>query len=480
VQRPVEICAWSDAQFLDYVHRACAQLPPEVREQRIEQIRALFKNYPDLKKKPFFVSRVTDLVIAGTKFEENGSLLASLVSAYLGREHTEKLLDRAGKPLVSVAQLEELYAELSEEMWNQQTRELDARSVRELAEFVLQSNGIAGTESSVVVQRMPTMAFLANGARPNSVVFEHESFFNFFLAARLNQKLTTGTDSLDRFLGRGVLPDEVVFHTLAVSSVGTDDGIQRILALVSQASQRSTLTRHVVRESAGVLARGLLSVRPTASGLRVSSVDVPGGSLKGTTLVDVHFEDVEFRRVDFCGATLDKCNCRQTRFVEITIDLESSRLDLSGTVGISDFQGLRVYSSNGLHLTYDPTEIQDALVTIGAIDAAPQQQGRVVAEEILKLLDVLARGYLRSNPLTVEDNKLGALKRSPLWPALEESLVHHGIVTLEERETKGAKKRFLRRQVDIWSVIEARNGSGAADPVKEALWDELERRFPPK
>lgn len=107
-QRPIEIAAWSDEEFENYVAEACGGLPAEVATAKKAAIRTLFDGHEELKRKPFFVARVAELVLEGKSFSGQGSLLERLVSAYLLREQTEKLLDRGGKPLLSMEQLSQL------------------------------------------------------------------------------------------------------------------------------------------------------------------------------------------------------------------------------------------------------------------------------------------------------------------------------------------------------------------------------------
>ncbi len=476
-QRPIEIAAWSDSEFENYVTEVCGGLPIEEATAKRAEIRGLFDGHEDLKRKPFFVARVVELVLEGKSFSKQGSLLERLVSAYLLREQTEKLLDRAGKALLSMEQLEQLYSELAEEMWNQETRQLDARSVRELAEWVLLANDEGGPGSPIVVQRMPTMAFLGTGSRPGSVTFEHESFFNYFLAIRLREKLASAQPGLERFLGRSVLPNEVAEHAVIGLDLNSNQAIQKALDQIQAAAMKPSLNGPTARESGGVIVLELLN--GSREGVVVRHVDFPGGDLRRAQLVNVTFEDVEFRRTDLSRSSFVLCRAQGTTLVEVTVDTGTTKLDFSGTVDLSAFRGLRVHSNQGTKVTYEPTEMASALAAIGAIHPLDTPAVRKVDEEVLRVLDVLARGYLRSNPITVEDFKLNALKRSSIWPGIEDALVRHGIVSPETRETRGTKKVFLRRKIDLWTVIEGFS-QGSQLPEVAEFCKEIEAAFPVK
>src|SRR5690606_7478806 len=96
-----------------------------------------FAPHPELKTRPFFVAKVTQLLLDGEPIDSSESLLKVLSDAYLERERAQKLLDRDGRALLSREQITSLYCELAEEMWRQETRELDRRSVQDIAEYVV-------------------------------------------------------------------------------------------------------------------------------------------------------------------------------------------------------------------------------------------------------------------------------------------------------------------------------------------------------
>lgn len=483
-QRPIEITAWSEEEFEEYIDYTCKRALENAAASAAaaQKIRGLFRLYPALRTKPFFVARITDLVIAGTEFSETGSVLERLVEAYLGREQREKLLDRTGKPLLAMDQLRQLYVELAEEMWNQETRQLDARSVKELAELVLTGTDAPSASLQVVVERMPTMALLSNGSKRGSVSFEHETFFNYFLSARVTDRVLADTYPLERLFGRAVLSEEVAEQTAhAVENVSPEE-LQRLLSKLATAVHKATFNQQVVRESGGVLMLWLLKSLPhfsSGTSFSISDLIVPGGKLGAVTLRNIDFSRIEFRRVDFGGTQVEACRCSEALFVEISVD-PATRLDLSHTVRLEDFRGLWVYSTSGQRLTYEPTEVQTALQNTGALVVNERLAFRPVLPEVVRLLDVLARAYLRSNPITLENDKLVALKRSSQWPLVEDLLVKHDILVREGRDTGGNKKTFLRRRLDIWTVLQGQIRDTAEDPRVTAFWNDLERAFPMK
>lgn len=215
-QTPVEVLAWGQGEFEQYIRMRAerAGLPPEEVALLTPHVRRAFQGHNEaLSTKPLFVARTVDLVLRGVDLSGEGDLLDELVANYLERERTEKLLDRGGGALLTTGQLRALLVNLAEEMWNQETRELDRRSVREVAEFVLVTESIDEAAQRVVIDRMPDLAFLMPSDRPGSIAFEHETFFGFFLAHAFARALGGEGITPSALLSRSVLPAEVADTT---------------------------------------------------------------------------------------------------------------------------------------------------------------------------------------------------------------------------------------------------------------------------
>lgn len=121
----------------------------------------------------FFVKTVTLLrddpeVHSDPKAIGNRVLLDTLTFRFLEREREEKLLDRQQTPLLSKDDLESLMADLAQEMWSEETRELDRDSVREVAEFVLESREVPESARQVVVRAQPPLQEIAHTASPEA------------------------------------------------------------------------------------------------------------------------------------------------------------------------------------------------------------------------------------------------------------------------------------------------------------------------
>lgn len=157
-----------------------------------------------------------------------------------------------------------------------------------------------------------------------------------------------------------------------------------------------------------------------------------------------------------------------------------TRLELSGLLVANEVIGLRILDGNSVRTLFDPHEIQDALVTIGA--AAPlaptQRLTRNVKREQFDMVEKLVRAYNRSNPVCISDDYLQNIFGDPSWPKIQRLLVSSGVVSEETRATKGAAKVFLRRQVLPEEIMAGARVDGKVPEQVKKFWDDLEVAFP--
>lgn len=487
-QIPVEVLAWGAEEFDEYLaKRAGAFADAAVRDDFTSKVVAAFKGENSkLKTKPLFVSKTADLIISGSVLSGNTHLLDELVSAYLERERTEKLLDRFGGSLLTSQQLRELMATLAEEMWNQQTRAIDQQGVREVAEYVLSNEGIGEVAYAVVTERITTLAFLVGGDRAGTISFEHETFFSYFLADRFGKSLREGGFALAGLLGRSVLPDDVASISARMLVPGIADvDMTKLLDNLSNAGVARSSRIAQIQENAGLIVRHLISKRcelnGTISGVTLKNLVIPGGSMENVIISGSIFENIEFRRVNFSGCRIRASRGVNVVFQEPLINLETTTIQISGVSLANEVFGIRVVAESGVQTIYDPVEIQNVLVRIGLTSPGESRSGagRQVKREEFALIEKLVRAYKRSNPVCTGDDTLASIFLHSSWPDVELMLLESGVATLERRATSGTPKPFLRRQVQpeqimlgVWRDAEV--------PVEVAkFWDAMEAAFPP-
>ena len=492
-QIPIEVLAWSDREVRAYVELEgkAKDLDPSTIDAMATKTDRVFRGInAHLRSKPLFVARTVALIQDGTELSEDGELLDQLVGQYVARERDEKLIGRTGGSLLTTSQTHSLLEELAEEMWNQETRELDKASVQELAEYKLLEFGlapeIAAMARKVVPERMPSMAFVRKGETRGSIAFEHETFFSYFLGTRLASRMEAVEAVSAVLMGRSVLPEDVpAVVARIVKKRGGEGALSGMLTRLSQTAASRSSRAIQVRENCGAIAiallRELCSEEPGVKGLFVGHFIFPGESLADVVLEDARFEDVEFRRTDFSRACLRRCIAVGVRLQEVVVDPETTRLELSGLdVGV-EVVGVRVpKEGGGLRTIFDPIETYEVLAKVGAVAPRPAAEVPVyrVQKKVVALLESAVNAFRRCNPICTADDKLQNVFGERRWADVQKALVDSGVVRIEIRSARGPKKTFLRRQVlpELIAAGARRDANVPAD-VK-ALWRTLEDRFP--
>ena len=491
---PVEIVPWEakdQKKFLEQLAKRKA-IPEEDRTVLCMRVDKVFQDNEALAKKPLFFAKVVDLLLEEPEFSGGDDLLNELTHSYLEREQQKKLLDRHQQPLLSKQRLEQLMGELAEEMWNQETRELNSDSVREVAEYVLDDEEVPESARQIVTKRMPTLAFLAHSEKHAGIMFEHEVFFFYFLVqAIVNQYVQDMPMNL--ILSRSTLP-EFVAERLALelqkqNFLSTPKDLQKILDRLAKAGRTESRRTNQVRENAGLIILALLrkfadsnEVRREITGLTISTVVFPGSNLENVTLRNCTLVNVEFRRTNLVTTQFIKCNAHDVLLVEPRVKVNSTRLELNGLRVPADISGLQKLNDTGK--TYDPNEIARVLGECGARVETQNNEDihdesndfMDVPNEFIDLLEKLTRAYNRANPICIsgDEPNLRKLFNAPQWPALQTLLKKHGIVKQEQRESSGRRKEFLRSQFPPVEIMSGARKSGNVDPQIARFWDALE------
>lgn len=482
-QTAVEIRSWGNAEVLDYVSQRCERFGIASEEVGLfmERLDAAFQGAADLKTKPLFVSRVFDLLQDGEDFEEQQDLLHQLVSAYIRREIREKLLDRNEKPILTDHQLRLLFREMAEEMWNQETRELDRASVREVANFVLEESGLSEENSVVVLERVPNLAFLTTGDSPERVRFEHEVFFSFFLGGSVSDAILGDGPALRLLLGRSGLSPEVTKSTVdrLIERLGPDSSAYlRIVDRLGEVAGSARVRQSVAKENCGRLVCALLRSGDVLSvdydGANFRDLVFAGGSFSGLELYRVSFANCEFRRTDMTSLRVRDSEAKSCMFYEVLVSPESTLIQLGGGVDPDDFFGVRVVEDGSLTEIYDPEDVLNVLTKIGIADA-PFQSDRFfeVKDKYVVLVERLLALYRKTNPVCTDDPHSRQLFEDPDWPVVQKHLILSGVVTAENRTTGGPRKEFLRRRFLPEQIMKGRQLSSSAPKEIKNFWRSL-------
>lgn len=481
---PVEIMPWDDENRASYVEALARResLSPQERDDLRKRVHLAFESDRGLSDKPLFFTKTVDLVRTDLDFSSNGDLLGTLIRSFLEREQAEKLLDRQQRPLLTDDRLAEIICEIAEEMWNQETRELDGNSVKEVAEYILDGTDVEESERQIIVERMPTLAFLTRSEKHGTIGFEHEIFFFHFLAIVIAQQYVDGAD-MRAVLSRSSLPEFVAerlaFELLRRGLLSNHENLQDLLDCLSAAGRSEWRRTTQVRENAGLIVLALLREYARASdeivGRTISTIILPGGDLSNVTLRNCSLDDVTIRRTNLGNTKFVECHVRTVLLSAPRVKVGTTRLELKGIRVPADVAGIQSLTDEGGVTIYDPQEVRRILALCGApIGADIDRDKRQVPSETVALLERLMRAYERANPICDGDDHLQWLSRDRRWPKLRKLLLEYGVVTLDRRHASGRPKEFLRRQFLPDEIMKGATRTGTVPSRIARFWDAVE------
>ena len=484
---PVEILDWDDDTRRSY--NSAVSINRNLSEDRFKTLQknleTAFKKHPELASKPLFYVRIADFALDGA-LPDGEDLPNALAEAYLKRELKQKLLDRQSQPMLRQGQLDILMQELAQEMWSQETRELDYASVREVADYVLQVEELGESVRKNVVDRMPTLAFLAHNGRHRRILFEHEVFFFYFLARSLVGQYLNG-DDLRLALSRSAMP-EFVAERVAVElwrkgQLSTAIQLQEALDRLAAAAKEQWLRAAQVQENAGLIVLALLreyaarESEGVVEGVVIRAVTLPGSHLRSVTLKACQLIDVAIRRVDLTDTSFLDCQASNLTMMEpvVRVGGDGTRLDIRELTDVESVAGVVVLDDDtGRRVAFAPQEVASLLRECGAPIAGEVEEERKIAIDVMELVNGLMRAYRRANPVCEADPLLQAVFRHDGWPSLRALLVEHGLVKEENRPSGGAPKTFLRRRFLPEKLMAGASRRACADAAIANFWDDLE------
>lgn len=487
MQVPIKVCDWTDDEYTSYIKHEIDKLGELDKSEELHcEIDKAFKGSNEtLKSKPLFIAKAVELIIDGVRLEEGRDLLTQLVDAYIEREKSEKLLDRNERSLLTKEQIESLFLAIAEEMWNLETRELDRKSIRDIAEYVLFTHEIDKSIQKIVIERIPTLAFLTPGERHGSVTFEHEIFFSVFLAKVISEKLSGKDDVLRLLLGRSILPSEVSEIVIKEKSYEEEDEksvVAEILSILNQVSAKEGFRAEQVKQNSGrIVASALKWVCGKTSAiynLAIENVVFPGGDLKGVKLEEAKIENVYFRRTDLSQTEIVKSYATNTIFEEVILSTETTKLEIEGVEPSEHIYGIRVMKNGSVEKEYDPDVIREVLVQIGTIIGEAEEISRwEVTPEHFKLIKKFVGAYRRANPVCKANENLAGIFSHPDWKNIEKILINNKIVAFEDKVTGGSRKQFLRKLVNPEELLIGIDKSAKVDRSIKIFWEIMENKF---
>lgn len=446
----VELKSWRETQADRFVSKRAKNRNSVDVAQILADFRKLRKSLddPNLLSKPFFVSRITDLLMEGENLSSGDTVIDQLVDAFIKREHG-KLASKEGTPLLTHGQHQLFLTELAMEMWWQEVRRLDFDTVQELGVLLAEDHGLPRDTIVAIQNRASSYAFLKTvGTNKGELRFEHEVFYSYFLAKKLGQCLEDGSDDLRRFLERSVLDDMVVRQAARITN---GDGPSRATIVESVCEVlRPGVLHAVARENGGRIVAEMMAMgghlRPAGT---LRNLDFRQESLGRIVLERPRFYRCNFRKVDFTQARMQSPVFEDCTLSSPTVAMAETRFDHASDDLTTQVHGIVVGAGDDEFVKgeyFAPESIRAILARLGAdVDtsvAAPRytaaQQARI--DLLARFLQKMERRFYVSE----DDLAKFSTTRAAQWPELRRMLEEHGLLTKQSVRRAGPHKPLLR------------------------------------
>ncbi|MBF6606664.1 MAG: NACHT domain-containing protein [Chloroflexi bacterium] len=468
---PITLMPWSEADFRNYLAKvhggsgvvdyssAIARLPNRDRE---------------LLGKPFFASQFPAYVDAQSTSWDAGpaSLLDYLIESYIDRE-SRKIVDRDSRPLVPVAGHRTLFEEVADQMWRSENRHINTDDLRTVAEMVGEEADLSGDAVRQFATKVTSYAGFktTTGGTGREFAFEHEVYFDYFLAQSLRRQL-----EMDRlsgsFLDRGVLPDEV----LDIAVDGTN--AFAVIHATSRLAGDGPLFENRRRNPGAAVSAAFRVVD------EVADADIAGVDFINTDFGAARLARVAFTRCHFHGTRLERSVLRECRVdtqtvAEAILLSNNTTMDVAGLVPGANLFSIVILEKDSRREVYSPREMHAILLRLGAplpnLEAGePEYKGE--SHAMLELLHKLALRYRRANVICEQDDTLSNVVKDRSYSSLRKLLVDGGIVREETRDTSGSRKSFLRPTIAFQELMKYEKESDLPRTPIGDFWRVLRRR----
>jgi hypothetical protein len=390
----------------------------------------------------------------------------TFVDAIVAREANEKWLSRASgdvyKPLLDIADHHGLLSLIAQEMWQSSQNALRLDVVDILVDLYVDGRGMNAVVVRQIKERIKQHSLLvADSARGQALVFDHEDFQRFYLGEALGSVLMRNAKSdIRAFLSVAVVPATTVEQAIQkLIRDGAD--IASILELIKEMSQSETGFTFC-KENCGFVAVRLAECLPAGQrNVKLDSLYLPPASLSGRSLDGIEFTGCHFQPTSLAGATLHDVrfiNCEFERLEITEVKLEGCLFDrckVDALLLIADDECL-----------YGPAEITAKLLELGAQMARTEELQVCVDVEDdprFKVLERFMRVFLRSTHVDESYVRLrvGKGKTSLFFDEMLPELLSRGVLEEVPWKGQGIQRRFklATSLTQINESLEDANGS---------------------
>ncbi|MFB1041371.1 hypothetical protein [Streptomyces chrestomyceticus] len=431
-----------------------------------ESLNQLSEHDRQLLGLPFFAHAFAEMTLNpnGNPIQHN-TLAERLLDKYVAREEG-KLTGQGDTALMSRAELRRMFECVAEFMASHEEREADVGELQDAAEYAIESDLSSRRH---LKQRLPVLCGLAaasDDASASRFRFQHELFFDQFLAGAASRYLLDGHPSLFEAMLK-----QSPWRAATVTGVVVAVGAERVVQAITNFAPRLETSGERQIES---------TVAATNLGALWSAVIKETGRIPSSDIVNAVFADgIDLSRVQgvstrIIGCEIDGLVLPAVGAWSLTLrDTVVKKIKVSGAP--SDLSGLRGVRHSDLvelllpnELLYRKERILEALQQYGAevIDAEGKQ------DDVPPIEVLAARHYLTTMARRVEksvilrsdhqpeDNRLRWAQEygSDIWKRFVNELVSTGLAVNENFSASGERKVRCRLKCNPAAIL-ANDGS---------------------
>ena len=486
---PVQVLPWTDDQA-DTLVQNIGDLAPDADGR---EVAAKFNSLRDrmdesnrkLLGKPFYVAQIAKLLVTGDSTLSPGDILPQLVDRFVDREH-RKLLGKEHEPLLRIQDHLEFLVRLADEMWWTESRYLHVDDVTAIAELLVEELKKPHQVARQILERVPTYAFLTTaGAPAGNVRFEHDVFYGYLLAQKLERSIADGSDDLGRLLARTIidetLADQAVRMLLEHANGDGTPAVEAICRVLGRG-----VTRGVVRENGGhLVARLIATAGHLRPGLHFNNLDFHRQDFGDASLQRPRFENCHFNRVNLTRLRMHSPRFRACLFQLPTVRLGGTLFE-DADAGLSEaFQGIVVAERSLIDAGtesgaeyYAPEHIETLLRKMGMrgvdVDTVDSElRSNEVQDRRVRLVQRFLHKMQRLYRVDRDEITSLSFAKGDDWEFVYAKLVEHGMVTTETRPISGRPRVFLRLAYPPDVIRRGENTNDRSRPGVTAFWQAL-------
>ncbi|GMU52416.1 MAG: hypothetical protein AMXMBFR33_15620 [Candidatus Xenobia bacterium] len=474
----IQLLGWKVNQAIEVFK----SLGSEDAERDLRELLNTFENDQQLIFHPIFLTRLAKLwVVEKERFKNidvGGSHLERsdyVFRILLEREEWEKWIEtQTRKPLLDTAGHIAMLGAVAEEMWRSGAFRLAADELRIAAELGLMHLQLEAAVKTQIIEKVPTHAALVPKEGATATFgFLHESFFAYFLGARLAViMMSEDTDSLSILLSERELSPELTDWTVWFfrREGGSLRNVTKVLSTIGKSHHDYTASTNASAVCAGLLNDS------REDGISLHDLNFADECLMKNKYDRVTFHGCKFVNVDLGGTQFIGCEFIRCLFDGFKVD---SSTVISSRFLDCEFRRLEVLdnsrggeSEQNTETLFNPVQILEAIQARGATTdftediVAARETVRQVQPKLIKCVTRLVRQSNKTSDVAVEDleSDFGDLAEEVVKAGIDS-----GVLRDVHRQTSGKAKNFVRFQVDKERFLQAQTGD-VGDVRIDAFW----------